>query len=490
MSQVFLSYASADRDRAKRLADAMQRFGYQVWWDRQIAPGRSFDEVIEEALNRSACVVVLWSATSVTSQWVKTEAAEAASRQILVPARIDDVKIPLEFRRVQAADLTRWSGDATDPEFRQFLRAVDDEIQAHREALAEAPTVHGSPVPAGAAPPVGAINGVARNSGIADGPSVPPPIPVADLASPSAAPPGRRWQWALGLAAVVVLAGAWATWTTLGNSPQVPSVTGMTYEQAVIALTSAGMSPERHDQPSGSATPGTVVTQNPAPGTALTTGATISLTVAVPVQAERIAEPRVDAVAVASSDGPAAEPAPAVEALATVPDLQGQTVDRAAALLAGANLTVGGTTEVASNDVTLGTVTAQAPTASQTIAKGSVVQLTVATRRLAPELVGRNLKAAEEALTRLGLMRRIERVRAAARDTDETVVKQTPAAGSELDAGGEVALTIAIVTPKRIDGGESLFRTGGQRCRQVCTEAGLKWTTGWSGSANTCTCDF
>jgi hypothetical protein len=41
---------------------------------------------------------------------VKTEAAEAMRRKILVPVLIEDIKIPLEFRRLQAADLSTWTG--------------------------------------------------------------------------------------------------------------------------------------------------------------------------------------------------------------------------------------------------------------------------------------------------------------------------------------------------------------------------------------------
>src|SRR5215470_5197497 len=146
MAQVFISYASADRERVKGLAEAMQARGYTVWWDRQIAPGQTFDEVIEKALDEASCVVVLWSSTSVKSDWVKTEASEATKRKVLVPALIDAVTIPLEFRRIQAADLTRWEGGAGDVEFEKFLTAVDAEIRTNTQVrnTAKLKTVTGS----------------------------------------------------------------------------------------------------------------------------------------------------------------------------------------------------------------------------------------------------------------------------------------------------------------------------------------------------------
>ena len=124
MADVFISYASADRDRAKALAEAITAQGWSVWWDRVIPPGRVFDEVIEEALDAAACVVVLWSSASVASHWVRGEAGDAMRRRILVPALIEHVKIPLEFRRLHAADLSEWREGPSDPQLAELLRSI------------------------------------------------------------------------------------------------------------------------------------------------------------------------------------------------------------------------------------------------------------------------------------------------------------------------------------------------------------------------------
>lgn len=112
-----------------------------MWWDRIIPPGRQFDEVIEEALDSANCVVVLWSKASVSSTWVKTEAAEGMRRKILIPAFIEDVKLPLEFRRVQTADLSRWSGKASDSLLDSLLHSIENQVgpsaHSHGEAAAQ-----------------------------------------------------------------------------------------------------------------------------------------------------------------------------------------------------------------------------------------------------------------------------------------------------------------------------------------------------------------
>jgi hypothetical protein len=111
MTDVFISYASEDRTRARKLAEVLEAKGFSVWWDRNIIAGQTYDEVIEHELETATSVVVLWSKHSVGSEWVRNEAQVAVERGTLVPALIDAVKPPLEFRRKQTVDLVDWDGD-------------------------------------------------------------------------------------------------------------------------------------------------------------------------------------------------------------------------------------------------------------------------------------------------------------------------------------------------------------------------------------------
>jgi hypothetical protein len=130
VNDIFISYASADRPRVKPLVDALQQQGWSVWWDRTIRAGRTFDRVIEAALKDARCVIVLWSRTSIESDWVRTEADEAKRRGILVPALIDDVEIPLAFRRIQAANLVGWSGALPSAQFDELALAVSEVLSS------------------------------------------------------------------------------------------------------------------------------------------------------------------------------------------------------------------------------------------------------------------------------------------------------------------------------------------------------------------------
>jgi len=124
MADVFLSYAREDRSLARKLAAALESVGLSVWWDRDIPAGAAFDSAIERELDAAGCVVVLWSAVSTTSEWVKNEASAAVERGVLLPVLIEQVKLPLEFRRRQAVDLSRWDGNVSHEGLKQLCDGI------------------------------------------------------------------------------------------------------------------------------------------------------------------------------------------------------------------------------------------------------------------------------------------------------------------------------------------------------------------------------
>ncbi|MCY7398421.1 MAG: TIR domain-containing protein, partial [Sphingomonas bacterium] len=121
---IFLSYAHDDRVKAQRLAAALAKRGYIVWWDGLIEGGVSFAKSIRDALEAADAVVVLWSLKSVDSDWVCDEAAQGRDRQRLVPLSLDGTMPPLGFGRIQTIDFASWNGKANAPQVAAAVRAI------------------------------------------------------------------------------------------------------------------------------------------------------------------------------------------------------------------------------------------------------------------------------------------------------------------------------------------------------------------------------
>ena len=129
MSDIFISYARKDRPRVERLAKALEDQGWSVWWDPRIRGGQHFDRVIEEALSKARCVVVVWSNKSVDSNWVRAEAAEGLDREILIPVIIEqDVKLPIQFRYIHTDELINWDRKKPSADFTKLLDDIKEII--------------------------------------------------------------------------------------------------------------------------------------------------------------------------------------------------------------------------------------------------------------------------------------------------------------------------------------------------------------------------
>jgi len=190
MSDIFISYASGDRDKARTLAEFLRANGWSVWWDRAIPPGREFDEVIEEALDSAKCVVVLWSKSAAASRWVKTEAEVALRRNVLVPVLIEQVTIPLEFRLLQAADLSRLQ-DPKSPQEPATREQLDALVRSIAELAAPNVTTPQPPISAAAN---------------AHGATTPPSAPSTSPQTPSDPAAGKHKAKRIALWVVITLA--------------------------------------------------------------------------------------------------------------------------------------------------------------------------------------------------------------------------------------------------------------------------------------------
>ena len=156
MADIFLSYSREDHARAEQLAKALTAAGYEVFWDVEIPPGKSWADVLEEKLGVCKAAIVLWSRISTASKWVREEARLAHDRGKLIPVQIDEAPPPFGFGEIQAADLKHWRGDTSDPHWRTFLNAVAAAVA--RPPASAAPIAPPSrPVNAMAAPSVSSL---------------------------------------------------------------------------------------------------------------------------------------------------------------------------------------------------------------------------------------------------------------------------------------------------------------------------------------------
>ncbi len=126
---LFISYASEDRPVAERLAGQLCVDFPKVFWDRKIPAGAQWSPEIQRNLRDARCVIVLWSATSNKSLWVKGEAAESFETNRYFPLLIDKAGPPRLFEHVQALSIARWVEHGDTQELSEVRSAISSRIR-------------------------------------------------------------------------------------------------------------------------------------------------------------------------------------------------------------------------------------------------------------------------------------------------------------------------------------------------------------------------
>ena len=172
MVDVFISYSRADEEAVRRLAQKIEAEGYNVWWDAELPPHKSYGEVIEEKVAMAKAAVVVWSPTAAASEWVRAEADMARSEKKLIQTALGDIMPPLPFNQIQFANIGDWQGEDDHSGWRK--------VKASLKELCGDGELAGGGVAAGAAIP-------ARPAPVAPPPPTPAPTPAPEAFVP---PPG------------------------------------------------------------------------------------------------------------------------------------------------------------------------------------------------------------------------------------------------------------------------------------------------------------
>lgn len=160
MADVFISYSRADRSRAEAIAAAVEQDGRSLWWDRRLASGADYADVIEREIAQARSVVVAWSRTARDSLWVRAEANEALDQGKLVQINLDGAKLPLPFTMLHFIDFSHWAGAREQAPWPQLRAHIDAAAgNAPESPAGRRPDPGGVPILVGPEP---ALQGFAR----------------------------------------------------------------------------------------------------------------------------------------------------------------------------------------------------------------------------------------------------------------------------------------------------------------------------------------
>ena len=138
MSNVFLSSADEDAELADRIMAGLRAAGIPVSLSHPRGQPAVVKSVARE-LTSAKCVVVLWTRHSVQNELVLAEADYARGRDIQVSAVVGKPRLPLGFRDVWFADLSKWTDDTDSDAFLVLKRLVTAHLTPASRPAARTP---------------------------------------------------------------------------------------------------------------------------------------------------------------------------------------------------------------------------------------------------------------------------------------------------------------------------------------------------------------
>lgn len=148
---VFISYSSKDKGRVEALVEILEGENIRVWWDRCERGNTEYKKNIEKKLNEATTVVVVWTLSSIESDWVMYEVNQVINDrnggskliQICLDNIYDEVhKDQLtklydtqpELKGTSCYDFHNWHGVRNYPELNALIDQVLSNILKKRKS--------------------------------------------------------------------------------------------------------------------------------------------------------------------------------------------------------------------------------------------------------------------------------------------------------------------------------------------------------------------
>ena len=144
MSDIFISYASKDRERVRVLVKALREQGFEIWWDRRMLPGElNFSKVITAALDElktfrakegTALVAVLADQLDQIEILVEQAQADPSRTMDAIRERLA-AQIKLLMESTQGFDEQRLTMEAALLATKADVREELDRLRGHIDAV-------------------------------------------------------------------------------------------------------------------------------------------------------------------------------------------------------------------------------------------------------------------------------------------------------------------------------------------------------------------
>lgn len=102
MQKIFISYSRKDIDFVRKLADDLEKAGYDVWWDiTDLRGGDDWVSSLPAAIKSSQFFIIVLTPSSVESEWVRKEYTQALSlRKKIIPIMLVACDVPFALNTI------------------------------------------------------------------------------------------------------------------------------------------------------------------------------------------------------------------------------------------------------------------------------------------------------------------------------------------------------------------------------------------------------